>query len=339
MDDNGLVTQGDKEAMWAAPPGLDLDTKAIWALLDKLSATTLGPTGLPSTGLVDPDPTRGYGLGDGLHRQMAGDMLHRAALYWNATGILADLYAAAGPASAPQAGRLQAQAGRVRAQITKELWNETLGVFVAATALESDRISVWGNALAGASGLATAAQAAAIYAMFRDREADIFFEGQVRQVSAPYFWDSTHSRPHVLTFIGQYNRSFGCRLLHDAVASFRSHGINEWIGPYWPAGVQGAHGYVATAAGAYYGSKVLRCGEVGAAAKSDDAPTEPVRPVASKMLVESDGFPPGPGGHNASFFAARGFSHRCMTPPPSYHAFGLIGTTYRQLEWKTPIVF
>ena len=59
-----------------------------------------------------------------------------------------------------------------------------------------------------------------------------------------------------------------CRLLHDSIASYRSHGINEWIGPFYPAGVSGAPGYVASAAGSYFASKTLRCDE--AAVKSDD---------------------------------------------------------------------
>ena len=97
----------------------------------------------------------------------------------------------------------------------------------------------------------------------------------MRQTPAPNFWDSTHTGPHTyqdgaywgtplhhaLTFIGQYDNGMACRLLHDSIASYRSHGINEWAGPFYPAGISGAPGYVASAAGSYYGSKVLRCDE------------------------------------------------------------------------------
>jgi hypothetical protein len=196
-------------------------------------------------------------------------------LFWNATRILADLYDDAGPSFAAQASALRTQAAHVREQISAELWSDKLGAFVAATELESDRISVWGNAFAGASGLANATQSAAIFSLFKDREADIFWEGQVRQTPAPNFWDSTHTGPHTyqdgaywgtplhhaLTFIGQYDNGMACRLLHDSIASYRSHGINEWAGPFYPAGISGAPGYVASAAGSYYGSKVLRCDE------------------------------------------------------------------------------
>jgi len=188
------------------------------SLYNALNVTTLNPNG---TGLAWISPSRqliGYGFQDGEY--MSGDVLYSSVLYWNATNILAGLYEEVGGSEfATQATSLRAQAAHVKAQITKELWSDELGAFVAATELESDRISVWGNALAGASGLANATQSALIYGgLFRDREAEIFFEGQVRQVPAPHFWDSTHTGPHayqdgaywgtplhhVLTLIGQY---------------------------------------------------------------------------------------------------------------------------------------
>lgn len=164
---------------------------------------------------------------------------------------------------------------KVRQQITTELWRPDLGAFVAATELESDRISVWGNAFAAASGLATEAQKDAIFRLFSDREHDVFWEGQVRQTPAPQFWASTHTGRntyqdgaywgtplhHVLPFIGERDPAAACRLLHDAISSFRGHGFNEWTGPFYPAGIVGAPGYVATAAGAYFASKALRCPE------------------------------------------------------------------------------
>ena len=38
---------------------------------------------------------------------------------------------------------------------------------------------------------------------------------------------------HMLPFLALYDRSMACRLLNESVASFRSHGINEWVGPFW----------------------------------------------------------------------------------------------------------
>ena len=161
------------------------------ALANGLNVTTLDPDGSGLPWINSSRQLIGYGFQDGEY--MSGDVLYSSILYWNATGILADLYAQAGPSFASQVTALRAQADRVKHQISAELWSDKLGAFVAATKLESDRISVWGNAFAGVSGLANATQSAAIFAFFRDREADIFFEGQVRQTPAPHFWDSTHT--------------------------------------------------------------------------------------------------------------------------------------------------
>jgi hypothetical protein len=52
-----------------------------------------------------------------------------------------------------------------------------------------------------------------------------------------------------------------CRLLNDTAKSYRSHGIWEWIGPFFPAPSFGAPGYTASAAGTYFASEQLRCWE------------------------------------------------------------------------------
>ena len=64
--------------------------------------------------------------------------------------------------------------------------------------------------------------------------------------------------PHV--FVIQ-DRAMACRLLNSTIASFRSHGINEWVGPFYPAASSGSPGYIASAASAYFASEHLRCWE------------------------------------------------------------------------------
>ena len=54
---------------------------------------------------------------------------------------------------------------------------------------------------------------------------------------------------HVLPFLAMHDKQMACRLLNDTIASFRSHGIWEWVGPFFPADVAGAPGYTASAAG------------------------------------------------------------------------------------------
>ena len=248
-------------------------TKWERVLANGLNVTTLDPNGSGLPWINSSRQLIGYGFQDGEY--MSGDVLYSSILYWNASGILADLYAEAGASYAPREAAMRKQAAHVKTQITMELWSEKLGAFIAATELESDRISIWGNAFAGASGLASKAQADKIFSLFKTRERDIFWEGQVRQTPAPQFWASTHTGPHTyqdggywgtplhhcLSFIGSYDKQMACRLLHDSIASYRSHGVNEWSGPYYPAKVQGAAGYVASAAGSYFGSKALQCPE------------------------------------------------------------------------------
>lgn len=69
------------------------------------------------------------------------------------------------------------------------LWSEEQGVYLASTGVERDRVDVWGNALAGASGFADASQAQSIFNFMRTREADLFYEGQVREIPKPHQWE------------------------------------------------------------------------------------------------------------------------------------------------------
>ena len=89
------------------------------------------------------------------------------------------------------AAKMARQADAVRAAVTKELWNASAGMFMASNGLSSGNIDIWGNAMAGAMGFATEAQSSAIFSFFKRREADIFFEGQVREIPKPQQWAAT----------------------------------------------------------------------------------------------------------------------------------------------------
>ena len=117
----------------------------------------------------------GYGFQDA--ETKTGDVLFSSLLYWNATRLMAAMARAQGDDTMAMA--LDTEAEKVRASVTAKLWNASLGVFMASTALESDKIDVWGNALAGAIGFVTEAQSTSIFAFFKEREADTFYEGQV----------------------------------------------------------------------------------------------------------------------------------------------------------------
>ena len=56
------------------------------------------------------------------------------------------------------AAEMNGRATTIKASADRELWDETQGVFRASTGVGRDNIDVWGNALAGAAGFASAAQ-------------------------------------------------------------------------------------------------------------------------------------------------------------------------------------
>lgn len=173
--------------LWAhAEPAAAAALYRKWVprLLRGLAATTKDPDG---SGLVWSNTSRpmvGYGFQDG--EVKSGDVLYANLLYWNATRLLAQQAAALGDGAV--ARQMTAEAARVRRLTNVRLWNASAGVFMASTGMECGNFDVWGNALAAASGFATAAQRAAIFEFFRAREAEIFYEGQVREVPAPSRW-------------------------------------------------------------------------------------------------------------------------------------------------------
>ena len=208
-------------------------------------------------------------------------------LYWNATRLMAEMATATGDHAL--AATMQAEADKVRKAATELLWNEQLGVFMASTGLERLNVDVWGNAMAGAMGFATPAQDAKMFAWFQANEDKVFFEGQVREIPFPAqwtdsstghglnpnspsdpratvrtyqnggFWATPHH--HVLPWLGRHSKPMACRLLNDTAKSYRSHGIWEWVGPFFPAASFGAPGYTASAADTYFASEQLRCWE------------------------------------------------------------------------------
>jgi hypothetical protein len=246
-------------------------TEHARALHRGMDATTLDPS---DNGVPYIDPARnliGYGFRDGEYTN--GDELYSALLYWNASQLMAEMYTAAGNVTA--AADFTARAVKLRANATVNLWDQSNGMFRTSSGLESDTIDIWGSAFAGVSGFATPEQSKAMFQFFTTREADIFYAGQVREIPAPGYYDATHTGPnayqnggywatpqhHVLPFIAMYDQSMACRLLNETIASYRMHGIWEWMGPFYPAAATGAPGYIASAAGTFFASEHMRCWE------------------------------------------------------------------------------
>jgi hypothetical protein len=269
--------------VWRASCASKLERNAWYdqwgQLLDKsLNATTKLPGGNAVWSNTS-RPMIGYGFQD--NEVKTGVVLFSNILYWNASLHLAEMAAERG--DHPTSQRLTANAQALRELVSKRLWNEQLGVFMASTGFESANVDLWGNAAAAACGFATDKQSARIFAYFRERVEEIFYDGQVRQTPLPTQWLDTstpaHTDPkstvrtyqnggfwatphhHVLPFLAAYDRGLACELLNATIRSFRGYGIWEWIGPFFPAPSRGAPGYTASAVNTYLASESLRCYE------------------------------------------------------------------------------
>lgn len=255
------------------------------AMVKSLATTTKDPAGSGLLWSNTSAPMVGYGFQDA--EVKSGCVLYSSVLYWNATRLMAEMATATGDHAL--AAAMQAEADKVRESATKLLWNERLGVFMASTGLERLNVDIWGNAMAGAMGFATPAQGAKMFAYFQANEDKIFYEGQVRETPFPTQWIDTSTghgldpnspsdpratrrvyqnggywatpHHHVLPWLGQHSKPMACRLLNDTAKSYRSHGIWEWVGPFFPAAAFGAPGYTASAADTYFASEQLRCWE------------------------------------------------------------------------------
>lgn len=260
-----------------------------WAIL----CATSDPDG---SGLLWSNTSRpmvGYGFQDTVVK--SGAVLYSSVLLWNASGLLASMANVHGDVQLAE--RMDTLAARIKVAADAKLWDEDAGVFRASTGLEHELVDIWGNALVGATGFASARQSRAIHAYFVKNEADIFYEGQVRQVPKPQQWKQVvpfyeqlmyqnggyWATPlhHVLPFLAMRDRDMACRLLNQTIHSFRGHGIWEWVGPFFPGTTHGAAGYIASAAGTYYASEQLRCWEA-----EEDQPQDIVHKDVKALLED-----------------------------------------------------
>ena len=129
-------------------------------------------------------PCTGYGFTDTIVK--TGNELYSSILFWDASRRLAAAFELAGNASA--ANRFRLKASQVEANFSSAFWNETYGMFMATTGLESDRIDVWGSAYAALAGLALPEQARRVANFLATNRSQIFFAGQTRQLPAPQVW-------------------------------------------------------------------------------------------------------------------------------------------------------
>lgn len=139
-----------------------------------------------ATGLVWIDPAAphsSYGFTDSIVK--TGDELFCSLLYVEAARKLADLYAAAGNATA--AATWTGNAARVEAGLAT-LWNSSTGLFDATSI--APRPDVWGSAYAVVLGLATPAQEASIAAWLAANHDQVVQNGQLRHLPGGVYWNA-----------------------------------------------------------------------------------------------------------------------------------------------------
>jgi hypothetical protein len=144
----------------------------------------------PATGLVHIKPGGWdrcpYGFTDSVHKQ--GDELFCSLLYVESSRRLADLFDALNRPK--DAKRWRAEAERVTESIRKTFWDESLGLFRAAT-VQCKEPDIWGSAFAVYLGVATKEQSLAVARYFQKHYDEIVRRGQIRHLPGGVYWEST----------------------------------------------------------------------------------------------------------------------------------------------------
>ncbi len=164
------------------------DSTLIRSILDRLILAMRAVPRNPATGLVHIKPGGWdrcpYGFTDTIRKQ--GDELFCSLLYVQAARQLADLLAAGGRPS--DARQWRDEAGRVASQIRQVFWDDSTGLFRAAT-IQCREHDIWGSAFAVRIGVASPAQTNRIARYFKEHYDGIVKRGQVRHLPAGEYWE------------------------------------------------------------------------------------------------------------------------------------------------------
>jgi len=139
----------------------------------------------PANGLVhiaDAKLFRPYSFLDTV--PLVGDQQFDSVLFWDACGMLAEMFDAAAQPSRAASWRREAE--RARASLAG-LWDDQEGLFVAASE-RWRQPSIWGSLFAVYAGIATPEQARRIARYCLDHEDLFVYRGQVRHLPKGTFW-------------------------------------------------------------------------------------------------------------------------------------------------------
>lgn len=203
------------------------------------------------TGLCWIDPSKDYdrapwGFHDTVHKK--GDCLYTSVLEIVARRRFAEMLDAAGKGDAAGRERAQADAMTAAVNMNTELWDESFGLFRAAT-VKCREHDVWGSAFAVWSGVATEEHARSIAAYFRNHYSELVQHGQVRAMPAGEYWEHVDAVCVRDTYqnayqnggfwgtasgwfgwtLAQVDRPLAVQMFQALKADYASRGANEWI--------------------------------------------------------------------------------------------------------------
>ena len=223
-------------------------TKDAWFLAPErlaLYAKVLSAIPHDAAGLSWIDPAKDWdrcpwGFTDTVRK--TGACLFSSLLEVSARREFAAMLAAAG--SAGRAAEERAAAGRIAAAINRTFWDESAGLYRAAT-VRCREHDVFGSAYAVWLGVAEGERARRIATVFRDRYADFVLDGQVRHLSKGDYWelcsagvgrDFYQNGGYWGTASGWFawtlslvDRDLALRTLSDLRRSCERNGSPEWI--------------------------------------------------------------------------------------------------------------
>jgi len=217
------------------------DRALLQRIIDRLVKAMRAVPRNPATGLVhirtggyDRCP---YGFTDTVREQ--GDVLFCSLLQVEASRRLAELLAAVGRQA--DAAQWCHEAERLAASIRTVFWDQSLGLFRAAT-VQCKEPDIWGSAFAVYLGVASGEQSPAVAKYFARHYDRLVERGQIRHLPGGVYWqaagpkDEYQNGGYWATPTGWFvytldlaDPSLADRTVLDMVRDFHRRGIMEWV--------------------------------------------------------------------------------------------------------------
>ena len=217
------------------------DTLLEPRILDRLIQTLRVVPTNPRTGLVfisdkTPWDRCPYGFTDTIRKR--GDVFFSSLLQFEAAARLAEMLEAAGRPDEAKEFRVLAE--NVRAKINEVFWDETLGLYRAAT-IRCAQGDVWGSAFAVYLGVADEKTSRKIAETFQKNYDGIVQNGQIRHLLPGEYWEAGCARDTyqngafwgtptgwMVYTLDKIDPDLARRTVRDMVRYYQQNGIPEW---------------------------------------------------------------------------------------------------------------